>query len=70
MKNVKTCLVTHAITKDSYPTMPHLASPFKVGDKITVKKIRFRNGEHQVCGYLNDTSVVVELSIMWTNLYN
>ena len=65
----KTCAVTHAITKDSYPTMPHLATRYQIGDTITVKKEYFYNGECHIKGYLNNTNEIVDLPTVWTNLY-
>ncbi len=67
MKKQKTCKVTHAITKDSYPTMPHLATVYQVGDTVNVIKTSFYNGEGHVKGYLNDTKTIVEVPDMWTD---
>lgn len=68
----KTCKITHAITEDSYPglspeTLKSIISDFKIGDTVNVKKVSFWNGGHHVRGYLNGTSKMIELPLMWTN---
>jgi len=61
----KNCKITHAITKDSYPSMPHLASNFKIGDTLNIHKIYYRNGEDHIKGTVN--GILVEVPVMWTN---